>query len=79
MKKFFIKICKLFGFEIIDQNSLTIISSEKKIIDQIYKNIIEISENRFVEKYSHEDQLFEISIVVNRIKIIIFVIFLRAD
>ena len=53
-----------------------VISSEKKTIDQIYKNIIEISENRFVEKYSHEDQLFEISIVVNRIKIIIFVMFL---
>ena len=53
-----------------------VISSEKKIIDTIYKNIIEISENRFVEKYSHEDQLFEISIIVNRIKIIIFVMFL---
>ncbi len=51
-------------------------SSEKKTIDLIYKNIIEISENRFVEKYSHEDQLFEISIIVNRIKIIIFVMFL---
>ena len=51
-------------------------SSEKKIIDSIYKNIIEISENRFVEKYSHEDQLFEISIIVNRIKIIIFLMFL---
>ena len=51
-------------------------SGEKKIIDSIYKNIIEISENRFVEKYSHEDQLFEISIIVNRIKIIIFLMFL---
>ena len=36
-------------------------SDEKKVIDSIYKNIIEISENRFVEKYSHEDQLFEIT------------------
>ena len=53
-----------------------IISGEKKIIDSIYKNIIEISENRFVEKYSHEDQLFEISIIINRIKIIIFIMFL---
>ena len=48
----------------------------KKVIDSIYKNIIEISENRFVEKYSHEDQLFEITIIVNRIKIIIFIMFL---
>ena len=29
-----------------------------------------------MEKYSHEDQLFEISIIVNRIKIIIFLMFL---
>ena len=53
-----------------------VISSEEKTIDSIYKNIIDISENRFVEKYSHEDELFEISIIVNRIKIIIFIMFL---
>ena len=51
-------------------------SSEQQIIDQIYTRIIEISEDRLIEKYSHKDQLYEISIVVNRIKTLIFLIFI---
>ena len=35
MKKFFIKICKLFGFEIIDQNEFT--SPKGKTIDFLFK------------------------------------------
>ena len=31
---------------------------------------------RLIEKYSHKDELFEISSVVNRIKLIIFIMFL---
>jgi len=51
-------------------------SSEQQIIDQIYTRIIEISEDRLIEKYSHKDQLYEISIVVNRIKTLIFLMFI---
>ncbi len=53
-----------------------IVASEDIIVDRVYKNLINISENRFVEKYSHKDQLFEASIIVNRIKMIIFFMFL---
>ena len=71
------------GLESIDELSgldlpmiFQVVSNKKEVVDSIYKNIIDISQNRFVEKYSHEDQLFEISIIVNRIKVIIFIMFL---
>ena len=51
-------------------------SNEEEVVDQIYKNLIEISENRFVEKYEHKDQLFEISVIIDRVKVIIFFMFL---
>ena len=50
-----------------------VISSEEKTIDSIYKNIIDISENRFVEKYSEDE--FEICIIVNRIKLLFHYVF----
>ncbi|MEE2695322.1 MAG: hypothetical protein VX976_03080 [Pseudomonadota bacterium] len=51
-------------------------TNEDDAVDKIYSKVIRISENRLTEKYSHKDQLFEISSVVNRIKVIIFVMFL---
>ena len=30
-------------------------------IDEIYNSLIDISENRMLEKHEHEDQLYEIS------------------
>ena len=45
-------------------------------IDEIYNSLIDISENRMLEKHEHEDQLYEISIIVSRIKLIIFTMFL---
>ena len=45
-------------------------------IDEIYNSLIDISENRMLEKHEHEDQLYEISIIVGRIKLIIFTMFL---
>tara|TARA_B100000674_G_C37850516_1_gene919736 strand:- start:247 stop:1146 length:900 start_codon:yes stop_codon:yes gene_type:complete len=49
-----------------------IITDDKYVLDEVYTSVISISENRLIEKYSHEDQLFEISSFVNRIKLIIF-------
>ena len=49
-----------------------IITDDKNVIDEVYASVINISENRLIEKYSHQDQLFEISSFVNRIKLIIF-------
>ena len=49
-----------------------ILTDDKNILDEVYTSVISISENRLIEKYSHEDQLFEISSFVNRIKLIIF-------
>ena len=53
-----------------------IVTDDKFILDEVYASVISISENRLIEKYSHQDQLFEISSVVNRIKLIIFMMFL---
>ena len=47
-------------------------TDDKDLIDEVYTSIINISENRLIEKYSHQDELYEISSVVNRIKLIIF-------
>ena len=49
-----------------------IITDDKYVLDEVYASVISISENRLIEKYSHEDQLFEISSFVKRIKLIIF-------
>ena len=53
-----------------------IVTDDKFILDEVYTSVISISENRLIEKYSHQDQLFEISSLVNRIKLIIFMMFL---
>ena len=53
-----------------------IVTDDKFILDEVYASVISISENRLIEKYSHQDQLFEISSFVNRIKLIIFMMFL---
>ncbi len=53
-----------------------IVTDDKFVLDEVYSSVINISENRLIEKYSHQDQLFEISSVVNRIKLIIFMMFL---
>ena len=53
-----------------------IVTDDKLILDEVYASVISISENRLIEKYSHQDQLFEISSLVNRIKLIIFMMFL---
>ena len=53
-----------------------IVTDDKFILDEVYASVISISENRLIEKYSHQDQLFEISSLVNRIKLIIFMMFL---
>ena len=53
-----------------------IVTDDKFILDEVYTSVISISENRLIEKYSHQDQLFEISSFVNRIKLIIFMMFL---
>ena len=70
----------LEGFNDLSALSLPLvfqITSEKQnIIDDVYKNLLDISENRLVEKHNHEDQLYEISIIVSRIKLIIFIMFL---
>ena len=38
--------------------------------------MLNISENRLVEKHEHEDQLYEIGMIVSRIKSIIFIMLL---
>ena len=51
-------------------------TKKKNTIDDVYSTIINLSENRLIEKYSHQDELFEISSLVNRIKLIIFIMLL---
>jgi cell division protein FtsX len=53
-----------------------VISDKERVIDEVYNNLLNISENRFVEKHEHEDQLYEIGIIVSRIKSIIFIMLL---
>ncbi len=55
---------------------LQIETNDKKVIDEVYSSIIDLSENRFTEKYSHQDELYEIASVVNRVKLIIFIMLL---
>ncbi len=47
-------------------------SDDKTLIDNTYAAIINLSENRLTEKYSHQDELFEITSLLSRIKLIIF-------
>ena len=47
-------------------------SDDKALIDDTYATIINLSENRLTEKYSHQDELFEITSLLSRIKLIIF-------
>ena len=51
-------------------------TSNKSTVDEVYTTIINLSENRLIEKYSHQDELFEITSLVNRIKLIIFIMLL---
>ena len=51
-------------------------TKKKNTIDDVYSTIINLSENRLIEKYSHQDELFEISSLVNRIKLVIFIMLL---
>ena len=51
-------------------------TKKKNTIDEVYSTIINLSENRLIEKYSHQDELFEISSLVNRIKLVIFIMLL---
>ena len=53
-----------------------IVSDRQEVIDEVYNNLLNISENRLVEKHEHEDQLYEIGMVVSRIKSIIFIMLL---
>ena len=53
-----------------------VVSDEQKVIDEVYNNLLNISENRLVEKHEHEDQLYEIGIIVSRIKSVIFIMLL---
>ncbi len=53
-----------------------VVSDEQKVVDEVYNNLLNISENRLVEKHEHEDQLYEIGIIVSRIKSIIFIMLL---
>ena len=46
------------------------------MIDEVYYNLLNISENRLVEKHEHEDQLYEIGMIVSRIKSVIFIMLL---
>ncbi|MFL2679799.1 MAG: hypothetical protein ACJ0GH_05440, partial [Alphaproteobacteria bacterium] len=70
----------LEGFNDLSALSLPLVfqitSKKEKIIDDVYENLLDISENRLVEKHNHEDQLYEISIIVSRIKLIVFIMFL---
>ena len=51
-------------------------TSDENLVDQVYAAILELSENRMIEKYSHKDQLFEVTSMFKRIKLIIFFMFL---
>ena len=53
-----------------------VVSDKQQVIDEVYSNLLNISENRLVEKHEHEDQLFEIGMIVSRIKSIIFIMLL---
>ncbi len=53
-----------------------VVSDKQKVIDEVYNNLLNISENRLVEKHEHEDQLYEIGMIVSRIKSIIFIMLL---
>ena len=53
-----------------------VVSEEQKVIDEVYNNLLNISENRLVEKHEHEDQLYEIGMIVSRIKSVIFIMLL---
>ena len=53
-----------------------VVSGEQKVIDEVYNNLLNISENRLVEKHEHQDQLYEIGMIVSRIKSIIFIMLL---
>ena len=37
-------------------------TNNQNIVDDVYNSLLNISENRLVEKHEHEDQLYEISI-----------------
>ena len=51
-------------------------NSDDKIVDEVYTSILKISDNRIVEKYPHQDQLFEVVTLFKRIKVIIFLMLL---
>ena len=53
-----------------------IVSDEQQVIDEVYNSLLNISENRLVEKHEHEDQLYEIGMIVSRIKSVIFIMLL---
>ena len=53
-----------------------VVSDEQQVIDEVYNNLLNISENRLVEKHEHEDQLYEIGMIVSRIKSVIFIMLL---
>ncbi len=53
-----------------------VVSDKQNVIDEVYNNLLNISENRLVEKHDHEDQLYEIGMIVSRIKSIIFIMLL---
>ena len=53
-----------------------VVSDKQHVVDEVYNNLLNISENRLVEKHEHEDQLFEIGMIVSRIKSIIFIMLL---
>ncbi len=50
-----------------------IMTNDQNIVDDVYNSLLNISENRLVEKHEHEDQLYEISVIVSRIKSVIFI------
>lgn len=47
-------------------------SADEQIIDEVYTSILQLGDNRILEKYSHKDQLFEVMSLFKRVKIIIF-------
>ena len=53
-----------------------VVSDEQQVIDEVYNSLLNISENRLVEKHEHEDQLYEIGMIVSRIKSVIFIMLL---
>ena len=53
-----------------------VVSDKQQVVDEVYNNLLNISENRLVEKHEHQDQLLEIGMIVNRIKSTIFIMLL---